>query len=393
MDLKQTYETLLDAAAIPLAADGAAAAKSDSRQEILTRLQNELRPLEQFDAAMQGAPQHVGIPLRQLLRRGIELRDELPELSPLERERLPDYAAWWRNRERIDALSMLVHDIRGDGILARHPLRLLSPRLTQADRPLELITEVLAAADRHFSAIEATLGQFGVARDQWQTPVAARVLVDYAKEVAPFARIGRIDLLDPEADVAKQFAEAQKRFRRQRKALSEAEAANAAWHTKLAAAEVPAALEQAKSFEQSLFAWLRPAWWRLRSILNASYDFRTHVVHPRWSQVLAALQKEYEERDKLDQLRKKIAAQFKLGDDVDGLVTRVQRLGKLIPSLPKWLGSIHGSLLKSAEAPRTIAKIAEADEPLRSLAEELEKIMQPTQEPRRSRSWTSCAPN
>ena len=32
--------------------------------------------------------------------------------------------------------------------------------------------------------------------------------------------------------------------------------------------------------------WLRPAWWRLRRILNESYDFRSHVVRPRWSQVL-----------------------------------------------------------------------------------------------------------
>ena len=67
----------------------------------LNRLKNELRPLEHFDAAMQGSPQHVGISLRQLLRRGIELRGELPELSPLQRERLPDYATWWRHRERL----------------------------------------------------------------------------------------------------------------------------------------------------------------------------------------------------------------------------------------------------------------------------------------------------
>ncbi len=82
------------------------AAKQSGRQELLDRLKNELRPLEQFDAAMQGAPPHVGIPLRHLLRRGIELRGELgepPELSPLERERLPDYATWWRHREQIDS--------------------------------------------------------------------------------------------------------------------------------------------------------------------------------------------------------------------------------------------------------------------------------------------------
>ena len=226
MDLKQTYETLLDAAAIPLAADGPASAKNGSRKEILTRLQKELQPLEQFDAAMQRRRSTWAFPCGNSFAAASSCVMNCQSFRRLSAS-LPDYAAWWRNRERIDALSTTVHDIRGDGILARHPLRLLSPRLTQADRPLELITAVLATGNMQFTAIEATLGQCGVPRDQWQTPAAARALVDYAKEFR-LARIGRMDLFDPETDVAKQFAEAQKRFRRQRKALTEAEAANAA---------------------------------------------------------------------------------------------------------------------------------------------------------------------
>ncbi len=116
------------------------------------------------------------------------------------------------------------------------------------------------------------------------------------------------------------------RFRRQQEALDEARQATGAWRQKLPAAEVPLAIEQAKAFEQSLFAWLRPAWWRLRRILNRSYDFRSHVVRPRWSQVLAALQKEYEELDKLDRRRKAIAEQFRLEGDVDGLIAHVYQL-------------------------------------------------------------------
>ena len=41
----------------------------------------------------------------------------------------------------------IVQDIRRDGILAKHPLRRLSPELAQADRPLELVTGVLQAAE------------------------------------------------------------------------------------------------------------------------------------------------------------------------------------------------------------------------------------------------------
>ena len=274
MDLKQTYEGLL------AEAGGSPARASSGRKGLVKRLKDELRPLEHFDVAMQGSPRHVGIPLRQLLRRGIELRAELPGLSPFERERLPDYATWWRHRERIASLTALVEDIRRDGILAKHPLRHLSPRLAQIDHPLELITGVLQAAEKQLEAVEASLGRCGVPREQWQTLATARLLTDYAKQVLPVASMGRMDLLDPDCQTARQFAEAEQTFRRQQEAVAQARQATGAWRHKLPAAEVPVAIAQAKTFEQTFFAWLRPAWWRLRRILNSSYDFRSHVVRP-----------------------------------------------------------------------------------------------------------------
>ncbi len=325
MDLKQTYEGLLggaDSGPVP----GAAAAKKNGRQELLTRVQNELRPLEQFDAAMQGTPQHIGVPLRQLIRRGIELESCLPELSPLQRERLPNYAAWFHHRERIASLSAIVAEIRRDGILANHPLRRLSPRLAQADHPLELIASALATAEKCFDCIEASLGRCGVPREQWQTPAAARALVDYAKAASSVARIGRMDLLDADSPAAREFAKLDRRFCALQKAVAEARTATAAWRQKLPAAEVPVAAEQAKGFERSFFAWLQPAWWRLRRILNESYDFRRHVVRPRWSHVLGALQKEYDELAVLDRQRQVIAEKYRLDDDVDGAVENIRQL-------------------------------------------------------------------
>jgi predicted DNA-binding WGR domain protein len=373
MDLKQTYDGLLGHNEPSPARVGGTA--KDPRCDFVGRLKNELRPLEQFDAAMQGTPQHVGIPLRQLLRRGIELHSEMPELSPLDRERLPDYATWWCHRERIVALTTVVQDIRRDGVLAKHPLRRLSPKLAQAEHPLELITGVLAAAERCFEAIDASLGQCGVPRDQWQAPAAARLLVDYAKQVAPVARVGRMDLLDPASQAAQQFAEAERRFGRQQQALAEAQKATAAWRRKLPSTEVLVALEQARAFEQSYIAWLRPAWWRLRRILNDSYDFRSHVVRPRWSQVLTALQKEYEETAELARQRQAIAEQFRLGEDIEGMVARIRKLREEAASMPAWLARIHAALLEAPKAPQIVAKIVEADEPLRVLAAELDKIL------------------
>jgi predicted DNA-binding WGR domain protein len=374
MDLKQTYEGLLSDAT---ARSGVSTAsrQQNGRADVLSRLKGELRPLEQFDAAMQGVPPHIGIPLRQLLRRGVELRQERPELSSLERERLPDYATWWHCRERIASLTTTVHDLRRDGVLARHPLGRLSPRLAKVERPLELITAVIEAGSRDLAAVETALAQCGVPREHWQTLTTARLLVDYAQMVLPAARVGRMDLVDAASATAKQFADAQQRFQRQHTALAKAQQGTAAWRQKLPAAELTAAIEQAHAFERSSLAWLRPSWWRLRRILNATYDFRSHVVRPRWSQVLATLQKEYEELDTLDQQRKAIAAQFRLDGDVDTFLEQVKGAVEGITALPDWLSRIHQALAKSTQAARIVGRIIEADEPLRRLDVELDRIL------------------
>ena len=271
MDLKQTYEGLLAAADLP-SAPAAGRPRRTRGRTCSTGSRTSFGRWSNSTRRCRARRSTWASRLRQLLRRGIELRGELgelPELSPLERERLPDYATWWRHRERIAALAAIVADIRRDGILAKHPLRRLSPHLAQVDRPLELITGAFQAAEEHFEAVEASLGRCGVPREQWQTLATARLLVDYAKQVLPVARIGRMDLLDPAGQAARQFAKAGTavpspagspgRGPRKRPA---------AWRQKLPAAEVPVAIEQAKAFEQGLFAWLRPAWWRLRRILN-----------------------------------------------------------------------------------------------------------------------------
>ncbi|MGO9111286.1 MAG: AAA domain-containing protein, partial [Thermoguttaceae bacterium] len=98
-------------------------------------------------------------------------------------------------------------------------------------------------------------------------------------------------------------------------------------------------------------------------------------VRPRWSQVLDALQKEYEELDKLDRQRKAIAEQFRFDVDVDGLIAHVQQLRRTIPGLVPWLGGVHAALVKSAKAPQIVTKVVEADEPLRLLIAELDKIV------------------
>jgi len=401
LDLKRTYEALVVDDAPRKSRPGR------NRQNLLKELQDDLRPLELFDAAMQRSPDRLGMPVRQLLRRAIELageahaglrdhenatepliadrrqgtvraaspRGKSPEISELQKERLPDYATWREHRERVRAFADALAEVQPDGILANHPLHLLAPHLAQAERPLEMITQAIHAAEEHWDHVQRTLGACGIPRDPWQTLDRAKLLAEHAGRLLPVARAGQLSLLDLRSQAARQFAAVAAEFRRRRQVLDEAREATRSWRQKLPATEVPLALEQARTLEKTPLAWLRPGWWRLRAVLRRSYDFSAHVFRPAWTQILAALEREYAAARELEQQRRQLAEAYRIPDDVPAWIDLVAELQGATPGLPGWLAEIQAALLKLDRAPQMIEKAAEAESPLRSLVEELGTIL------------------
>src|SRR5262249_51653708 len=137
-DLKQTYEVYLE----PPGKESAPEAK---RTAIFQNMTRELEPLEQIHRFMTNAPERAGIPVRHLLARAIRTRACAPACTPLERERLPDFAQWHAHAEQIGRLRS--HIENRDEPLAQHPLRSLHVRFARVDRPLESIREILTATD------------------------------------------------------------------------------------------------------------------------------------------------------------------------------------------------------------------------------------------------------
>ncbi|MCE9545000.1 MAG: WGR domain-containing protein [Planctomycetia bacterium] len=370
MDLKQTYEHFLAEPAL----DKNGEKNGDARPEVLRRLKAELAPLEQFDAAMHQTAVQVGVPTRQLLDRCIELKDSRPELSPLEKERLPAYAAWHRHREPLERFAALLGEVQPDRVLARHPLRLLAPRLATADRPLELITAAVDEASRHLERSEQLLGQCGIPREQWETHERAKLLVDYARQVLALTRAGQIGLTDPKSDRAQQFAADVKELDNRRKLLGTAREATKGWRQKLPADELPTALEQAQAFNGQFFAWLKPAWWRLRGIMNRCYDFHSHVVRPTWVKVLNSLKSEYERLGEYESQQQMIVEKYHVDGEVETRVALVDRVRESIGHCPDWLRRIHAALLKSDQAEKIIVQVVAAADSVDSLAVALNRI-------------------
>jgi hypothetical protein len=371
MDLKQTYETAL----AEVESRTGKKRRTRSRSGVLKRLQDELEPLRHFDAAMSGQDERTAVPVRQLVQRCIELRDDRPELSPIQREQLPPYAQWHQHTERLAALDAEVREFQPEGILAQHPLSILSPRVTQLDRPLYAITQAVQTAEQLIPRVVVALEKSEIDRDHWQTLDAARALVAYAAGTLPLAQAGQMALLDKTSDQVKSFSRGLQKLRNRQKAFDQATQATGAWIEKLPPDDLRIAWQQAHRFERQWFPWLRPAWWRLRAVLNRSYNFEAHAVRPGWTQILSALDAEYCTAAERDDQQERLAAAFRIAGDVDAFVQRLNEVRKLLSKSPPWLVDFHRRLLRSKKAERTLERIERARQPLKRLDETLEPIM------------------
>ncbi len=379
MNLKQTYETLL--------ADsiGDLPRRSGQRKRLLTLMANESEPLERFDDQMQSSPAHVEVTVRDLLSRCVELADDVPALDDLAKERLPDFATWWNHRDAIERFQESLGEVRSDKVLARHPLCMLSLRLVDEDRPLELLTKHVNAARTDLTQLTNSLAKCGIPSEHWSTLHRATALIHYAQTVLPLSGIGQLVLLDAESDRSQQFQLATARLAEQRHKVDEASQVNRAWRQKLSPTDTVNALEQARAFDAKSLAWLSPAWWRLRGVLNRSYNFRADMVRRTWTRILTDLQSEHQQLEAIEQLSQETARQFNADTDLATLGQRVIELREAVAQLPDWLTRIHQSLLKSPQSQAIVDRLSHAQPSLASLNSNLDAILDDSAEETLSR--------
>ena len=199
--------------------------------------------------------------------------------------------------------------------------------------------------------------------------------MEYAQQVEPVAKGGNFALADGKSERSGQFAKATSEVTQADAALAAARQAAAAWQTKLAPADLATALEQARSWEGKFFGWLSPGWWRLRGVLNRSYNFGAHAIRPTWSQVLSLLQTEYDAAAASEQVRSQAVTQFGLAEPLPEFASRLQALREWLTSRPEWLRRIHVALLKSPKTNEILQRILAAAGPLAGVVAELETIL------------------
>ena len=368
MDLKQAYESFMT---------GLQGSESPdrSRSTMIRLMERSIKPLSHFEAVMQSTPDGFGVCVRNLIDRCIELRDLLPQFDVLTKERLPSHAEWHGSKPAIQRFQRALRDAGDETVLAKHPMRILSARLTSEERSLEIVASAAKQALKSAALAEEHLKGCKIPRDQWEQLSRARKLVEYARRMEPVSEVNQVGLLKPGAEDAKWFESHLQVMKKSQRRLQESVDANKHWRDKLSAEETTLALEKAEPLEGSAFAWLKPTWWRLRGVLSRCYDFRAHKIRPRWSRVLKLLQEEHEAAAELAGLREETADRLGLASEqIDSLVSTIADLSEWLPDQPSWISAIHKALLKVPQANSIIARVVAAGVHLSDMESHLTKI-------------------
>lgn len=382
MDLKQSYESLLQLGSNPNAPQNA-------RESRLEQLQGQLAPLQRFDHSMEESPASVGLKLRKLFNRYLELQDKVPECAATTREGLPPYSEWTAS---VDAIEQFAEGLRGPylthqpsesgaTIWATHPLRFLSLGLLKTDQPIDTASTAFHRIRESWNALQQQLQASELPVPQWQSLAQISLLAEYGEHLHRHTEAEQLSLL-AEANHgrdARWFRKKQQQWKQLRQRVIEAEQQTEGWKTKLDPIGAETANQQAEYYQQCRMPWLRPGWWKLNRLLDRCYDFSRHPLRPPLPLILAPLLAEQEARQALETTVRQITDRLQItGDQVEGLIEESEAFGEWIQQQPASFIALHRDWIKQSSAGRMLRHLRYAARPLATLQESLETVFADT---------------
>lgn len=331
LNLKQTYEQWL-------ATSTASDTSESKRNAALSILEAELAALEKFTASSAMA--------NPLLLRLIEFRASLEAEPPVQGDAIPLYEDWQQGGDCVIRLASTLEDLGAEPVFAKHPLRWL--------RDLEASSSRLEDLEQRLSDLDDALQQTGLPMQHWDTLGEVAELLESTTRLLPLARKGLLSLLDANSQTTASFAKLCAEHTKKLKAFDAAQKKTTHWRDKLPADETQDALAQAEKL-QGFLRFLNPAWWRLRKVLSARYDFSKHAVQPTWAKVLSELAAEHAAAAELEAVRTKCQQEF-AGDDPEALRQELTRLAAQEAS-PAAL-ALREKLLASAQGAALVETLA-----------------------------------
>jgi len=351
LDLKATYEAFL----APSTEKPGAARRRRSR--LLEGFRQELDAVEQHRQAMATVHDSVGVTVRELLERAVELAEHVPDLPATTRETLPDFASWNVHVDTMEQMVEALTDGPAAGILADHPLSLLAPQLASADRPTQTVeTGVRRALELVTEARPSGPLDYVQPAGGWTTSLVL-IACGHGATLDYLARHRLFSLLDEGSTQAAALRRNLAGYHTAVAAFERAKTVTHRWRKKLPPEDTRAALEQARRFEAGFLPWLRPSWWRLRRVLKNCYDFAAPTVAPSWTSILAALEREHAAAEAVEVASRTACDALGLVEPLSVLLENLDRARSSVAGLPSDLVPLHRAIVTSSSPETVVAEL------------------------------------
>ncbi len=181
-------------------------------------------------------------------------------------------------------------------------------------------------------------------------------------------------ILNAQSDASKRWQSETRNVRQSEQEIAKKREATQAWREKLSPGDTETALAQAGQFAGRFFAFLSPAWWRLRGVLNRAYDFHFHKVHPSWVRILEQLRDEHQAVARRAELARSISHSFGFEEGFDRVEAELATLQTTIDKLPDSVRSLHAAAANGGDA--MVLAIAALADDLRRLEANCDEFLE-----------------
>ncbi|MCR9202060.1 MAG: AAA domain-containing protein, partial [Planctomycetaceae bacterium] len=373
MDLKQAYERLIE---------DSQADEPPPRDACLEDLQRALQPIHDYNAALTTPLADCDLTVRDLISRLIASDRGQIELSQAQKERLPAVGQVISAQHALTEFTARLQRISPDGLLSEHPLALLSPQVADAEQPAAFVSSLLDEClgsdpeSGELAQLAEQIENLSAVRSAFLTWRRVREATEFAASLRFLAEADQLGLTQTTGEAQRHLQRHLTRLEKCDKAIAKAEQKNRHWHAKLPSEDTTIALDQARRFDGSLTRFLSPAFWRLRKLLNTSYDFSAHKVRPSWTQVLTQLDTEHERRADRYEAATEIKDELHIDLELDAFCEQLQDFREALQQTPSHFRQLLEELRQDEDGAKKAISLANLADTLTVLETRLDQLLQ-----------------
>ncbi|HTI90308.1 MAG TPA: AAA domain-containing protein [Puia sp.] len=284
----------------------------NNRQVLVGRINIQLDLLREFHTTSLSYGKDTGMPVRQLIERIIQLREDLVTLAPKDEENLPGYADWQSARSVLSELEATLEEMGADPVFSAHPFSRIQEEILLSDSPHQMLDRALEQALTLLNEVEGLLQNSGIDPRHTQEPERLKNLVQFAVLLYPFASIGLIAIADPDREEAKELGRRLRHYKQEQESYQQVLKKNEHWTHKIPEQDLGAAIALAMKQEGRFLSMLNGPWKKLKKQVQNDYDLSAHAVEPSVLSLLEQLKAEYEASARVEQARRKLEEDYRM---------------------------------------------------------------------------------